>query len=255
MCIARQGRHTPPARGGGVECVKTPRNFCIRGQCSPSIFPLSTADGTSTELQAEGVTKSISKELAAESVTKPEDENARGTVQRDTANITEQGPPKARVNSLFPDHQAPGDDLGDREGAQTKHRSLSVSGEGAVELSNVFDAAFVKKSKWSTLRNFVHSINSHKGGACSHVVNEVKAIAESTGTISSEDQIKEQITVMAQHVIDSESINHVTFFTLSLSPYCEKLKMDSSIIFQRQSRMSAKLFFDPTLGLTRSYLF
>ena len=199
--------------------MKTPRSFCIGGKRSPNIFPLSTAGGTSTELQEEGVTNNISKELAAESVTKPKDENARGTVQRDTANITEQGPPKARVNSLFPDQQTPGDDLGDREGAQTKHRSLSVSGEGSVELSNVFDSAFVKKSKWSTLKNFVHSIHSHKGGACSHVVNEVKAIAESTGTLSSEDQIKEQITVMAQHVIDSESINCATYF---LYPYCEK---------------------------------
>ena len=73
-----------------------------------------------------------------------------------------------------------------------------------MEASEVFDPAFIKKSKWSTLYNFVHSLQPHKGGGCSHLVHEVKNIAEDCGGIPSEDQVKEQIKVMAQHAIDSE---------------------------------------------------
>ena len=134
------------------------------------------------ELQAEGATKSISKEPEA------------------NENATEQGPPRARVNSLFPEQQTTGDGLGEEE----VPGSLSASGVGLLELSNVFDTDFLKKIKWSTLGNFVISLYAHKGGGCSHVVNEVKAIAENSGTISSEDQIKEQVTIMAQHIIDGE---------------------------------------------------
>ena len=67
-----------------------------------------------------------------------------------------------------------------------------------------FNAAFVKKSKWSTLNNFISSLQPHRGGGCSHVLNEVKLIAEGSGAIPSEDQVKEQVKVMAQHAIDSE---------------------------------------------------
>ena len=72
------------------------------------------------------------------------------------------------------------------------------------DANDVFDAAFVKKSKWSTLNNFVHSLQPHKGGGCSHVLNEVKLIAEGSGAIPPEEQVKGQVTVMAQHVIDSK---------------------------------------------------
>ncbi|KAJ7392672.1 hypothetical protein OS493_010323 [Desmophyllum pertusum] len=71
------------------------------------------------------------------------------------------------------------------------------------EASHVFDADFLTKSKWSTLKNFVYSLQPHKGGGCSHVMKEVRNIAEGSGTMTSEDQVKEQVTVMAQHAIDT----------------------------------------------------
>lgn len=84
---------------------------------------------------------------------------------------------------------------------QDKEAALFPAPEDA---SNIFDAAFVKNNKWSTLKNFVHSLQPHRGGGCSHVLNEVKHIAEGSGAIPSEDQVKEQVTVMAQHAIDSK---------------------------------------------------
>ena len=123
----------------------------------------------------------------SEGVTEQKDEGK--TDQSDIAATTEQGPPTAPV---FPDQQTP---------VPERERS-----EVPVEASEVFDSTFVKKSKWSTLGNFVHSLQPHKGGGCSHVVNEVKHIAEDSGEIPSEDQVKEQVKVMAQHAIDSESI-------------------------------------------------
>ena len=104
------------------------------------------------------------------------------TDQRDTAVTTEQGLPEVRVNTLFIDQQ------------------VSIP----EEPGQVFDADFVKKSQWKTLNNFVHSLQPHKGSSCSHVLNELKHIAEESGAISAEDQVKEQLTVMAQHAIDSK---------------------------------------------------
>ena len=126
----------------------------------------------------------------SEDVTEQKDEDV--TDQRDTAVTTDKGPPTARVNSLFQDQQTP-----------VPERRIS---EVPVEASEVFDTTFVKKSKWSTLKTLVHSLQLHKGGDCSHVVNEVKHIAEDSGGLPSEDQVKEQVKGLAQHAIDSESI-------------------------------------------------
>ena len=178
------------------------------------------------------------------------------TGQRDTAVTTEQGPPVARRNTLFPDEntinstqtqqedddnrsseelQQPkeiGDDRSlkkqqpitiDAAKAQGKtddnrssmevgvtgHDFLTQDKEAAPlsvpkDASHVFDAALVKESKWSTLENLVSSLHPHAGAGCSHVLNEVKHIAQKSGAIPPEDQIKEQVTVMAQLAIDSK---------------------------------------------------
>ena len=151
------------------------------------------------------------EESISESVTDQKDGDTSLTDHRDTTKTTEPGPPTARVNTLFPADQPTGG--GVHESAADKEvEGMSEAMTGAVrrmsevlqEAGEVFDSAFVKKSKWSTLNNFVHSLQPHKGGGCSHVVHEVKNIAEDYGGIPSEDQVKEQIKVMAQHAIDSE---------------------------------------------------
>ena len=203
---------------------------------SDGLFGRKREDSISKEVEAESVIGSISSRAGGnepalkspnaepKSVTEQKDEDAIVTNQPNTAVTTEQGPPTARVNNLFPDQQTPAQtkdcDVSQSQNEMTlgskvdaASQSLSVLSHVPAEATNVFDSAFVKKSKWSTLRNFVYSLQPHKGGGCSHVVNEVKHIAEGSGAIPSEDQIKEQVTVMAQHAIDSESI---TFLTLIL---------------------------------------
>ena len=68
----------------------------------------------------------------------------------------------------------------------------------------IIDKTFLKKSRWKTLKRFVQSLQPYRGGGCSHVVGEVKMIAEESATLSTEEQIKQQVTIMAQHVIDSK---------------------------------------------------
>jgi len=159
----------------------------------------------------EGLLGRKREDSISEGVTDQKDGDTSVTDHRDTTETTEQGPPTARVNTLFPADQPTGggvhESAGDKE---VKGMSEAMTGavrrmsEVSLEVSEVFDSAFVKKSKWSTLNNFVHSLQPHKGGGCSHVVHEVKNIAEDYGGIPSEDQVKEQIKVMAQHAIDSE---------------------------------------------------
>lgn len=147
----------------------------------------------------------------SEGVTDQKDGDTTVTDHCGTTETTEQGPPTAHVNTFFPADQPTGG--GVHESAADKQvEGMSEAMTGAVrrmsevplEASEVFDSAFVKKSKWSTLNNFVYSLQPHKGGGCSLVLNEVKNIAEDYGGIPSEDQVKEQIKVMAQHAIDSE---------------------------------------------------
>ena len=145
----------------------------------------------------------------SEGVTDQKDGDTSVTDHCDTTKTTEQGPPTARVNTFFPADQPTGggvhESAADKQGmSEAMTGAVRRMSEVPLEASEVFDSAFVKRSKWSTLNNFVHSLQSHKGGGCSHVVHEVKNIAEDYGGIPSEDQVKEQIKVMAQHVIDSE---------------------------------------------------
>jgi len=160
---------------------------------------------------------SIGKELEAESATETKDEGTGVTDQHDTAVTTEQGPPTARVNSLFPDQQTAGDDRDSQvtqaqkeveevpgTEADLSSQSLSLLSQVPAEAANIFNPAFIKKTHWSTLRNFGLSLQLLKGGGCSHVVNEVKTIAEGTGPISPQDQIRELVTVVGQHAIDSK---------------------------------------------------
>lgn len=183
-------------------------------------------DGSSKGLEAENVTKltqdnicekfqgeSLSKDAEVESETKQEqsldsttkqnDETITGTDQRGITNTTQQSPQAGRINIFFP-----GDDL--RPVARFRGRSFSVSTPRpvTVESSKVLDSAFEKKSKWSTLRDFVESLRSHKGGGCSQVMNEVKSIVEESVAMTPEDQVMGQITITAQRAIDC------TFVTL-----------------------------------------
>lgn len=198
------------------------------------------ADGAHPELDKTSAVLTEQKEDALAGIEGRNEQTSDSvTGQRDTAVTTEQGPPAARVNTLFPDQQTldnaqaqpkgggdssskvlqqeKGDDnrsskklqggeVGDDRGpkiADASSRSMMVIPE---EASHVFDADFLTKSKWSTLKNFVYSLQPHKGGGCSHVMKEVRNIAEGSGTMTSEDQVKEQVTVMAQHAIDSKLI-------------------------------------------------
>jgi len=133
---------------------------------------------------------------------------------------TEQGPPEARRNPLFPDEAAqtqennrsskepqPAKESDDDRGTKVVDetgQSVFTQDKEAASLLVPEDAAFVKKNKWSTLTNFFDSLQPFLGGGCSHVLDEVKNIAQGSGEIPSEDQIKKQVTVMAQHAIDSK---------------------------------------------------
>jgi len=133
---------------------------------------------------------------------------------------TEQGPPEVRRNPLFPDEAAqtqennrsskepqPAKESDDDRGTKVVDetgQSVFTQDKEAASLLVPEDAAFVKKNKWSTLTNFFDSLQPFLGGGCSHVLDEVKNIAQGSGEIPSEDQIKKQVTVMAQHAIDSK---------------------------------------------------
>ena len=158
---------------------------------------LAKHDGSSKVLEAENVEaeSETKQERSLDSTAKQKDETITGTDQRDTTNTTQQSPPAARINTFFPDQKTPGDDLGPV--ARVRSRSFSVSTPRPVT---------VESSKWSTLRNFVESLRSHRGGDCSQVMNEVKSIVEGGVAMTPEDQIKEQITITAQHAIDSKFV-------------------------------------------------
>lgn len=137
---------------------------------------------------------------------------------------TEQGPPEVRRNPLFPDQDTtnaaqtqennrsskepqPAKESDDDRGTKVVDetgQSVFTQDKEAASLLVPEDAAFVKKNKWSTLTNFFHSLQPFLGGGCSHVLDEVKNIAQGSGEIPSEDQIKKQVTVMGQHAIDSK---------------------------------------------------
>lgn len=127
---------------------------------------------------------------------------------------TEQGPPKILVNPLFADQQTTGEADQDLKGSEPLPCTETRARDGALALpvqetsdaKQVFDPTFMKSNPWSTLNNFVESIISPPGAGCSQVVNAIKLIVQGSGLLSTEDQIREQIKVTAQHAIDSESI-------------------------------------------------
>lgn len=126
--------------------------------------------------------------------------------QRDTAVTTEQGPPAVRRNTLFPDQDS-------TNSAQTPEKADDKS--SPKELQQNKEIGDDRNSKEpQPIKNVVaqaqaqgktddHSLQPHTDEGCSHVLNEVKNIVQGSGAIPSEDQIKEQVTVMAQRAIDS----------------------------------------------------
>ena len=127
------------------------------------------------------------------------------TDQGDNADTTEQGPPAVRRNTLFPDQDS-------TNAAQTQEKTDDKSspkelqqnkemgdGRGSKELQPIKTDAAQTEGKTDG-----NSHQPHTGMRCSHLLNEVKNIAQGFGVISSEDQIKEQVTIMAQNAIDSK---------------------------------------------------
>lgn len=112
--------------------------------------------------------------------------------QRDTAVTTEQGPPAVRRNTLFPDQDS-------TNSAQTPEKADDKSSPKELQ-QNKKNVVAQAQAQGKTDDN---SLQPHTDEGCSHVLNEVKNIVQGSGAIPSEDQIKEQVTVMAQRAIDS----------------------------------------------------
>lgn len=193
-------------------------NFERRGTRKHSILPL--FDGHRRELRENSVTgqcrllDSSIKESGEETVNQqtPLQASANGQLETEKR-ATEQGPPQALVNPLFPDQQTAGEAGQDSEEkellpcTETRARggALTLPAQETFDAKQVFDPAFMKSNPWSTLNNFVESIISSDGTGCSQVVNAIKRVVEGSGLIPTEDQIREQVKVTAQHAIDSES--------------------------------------------------
>ena len=112
------------------------------------------------------------------------------TDQRDIAFTTEQGPPAVRRNTLFPDQDY-------TNAAQSQEKADDKSSPKEQPTKND-----VTQVQGKTDDN---SLKLHTGGGTGlQVLNEVKNIVQESGTMPSEDQIKEQVTVMAQLAIDSK---------------------------------------------------
>jgi len=112
------------------------------------------------------------------------------TDQRDIAFTTEQGPPAVRRNTLFPDQDY-------TNAAQSQEKADDKSSPKEQPTKND-----VTQVQGKTDDN---SLQLHTGGGTGlQVLNEVKNIVQESGTMPSEDQIKEQVTVMAQLAIDSK---------------------------------------------------
>ena len=143
-------------------------------------------------------TKETGDELSTES--RPENDatqNAAQDVATDTAGgaATENpGIPQVRVNTLFQENPAENGSAGATEG-----RPGHESGAGVV-----FGEEFISKSRWSTLPHILSALRAMKGGGCPHVLSEVKSIAEPGDPAPVDEQARDQITVLAQHAVDSE---------------------------------------------------
>lgn len=127
------------------------------------------------------------------------------TVQGDTAVTTEQGPPAVRRNTLFPDQDSTNDaqtqeNAGDESSAkELQQKKEMVDDPGSKEPQSIKTDETRAQEKTDD-----NSLQPHTDRGCSHLVNEVKNIAQGFEAISSEDQIKEQVTIMAQNAIDSK---------------------------------------------------
>ena len=108
------------------------------------------------------------------------------TDQGDNTDTTEQGPPAVRRNTLFPDQDS-------TNAAQTQEKADDKS--SPKELQQNKEMGDGRGSK---------ELKQGKTDDNSLLLNEVKNIAQGFGVISSEDQIKEQVTIMAQNAIDSK---------------------------------------------------
>ena len=128
------------------------------------------------------------------------------TDQGDTTVTTEQGPPAVRRNTLFPDQEDSTNDAQTQEKADDESRPKELQqnkevgdDRGSKEPQSIKNDEVQAQGKTDD-----NSLQPHTDRGCSHLPNEVKNISQRRGVISSENQIKEQVTIMAQNAIDSK---------------------------------------------------
>lgn len=196
------------------------REVSVTGQCSTEKEMEEVCVSGNKALEGDNVTgqgrllDSSIKESREETVNQQTPLQASASSKLETRKrATEQGPPKVLVNPLFPDQQTTGEadqDLKRNEPlpcTETRARggALTLPVQETSDAKQAFDPTFMKSNPWSTLNNFVESIISPPDAGCSQMVNAIKLVVQGSGLLSTEDQIREQIKVTAQHAIDSES--------------------------------------------------
>ncbi|XP_068734753.1 calponin homology domain-containing protein DDB_G0272472-like [Montipora capricornis] len=157
-------------------------------------------DGLRRESRADSVTgqENTRKELEAESVS--------SNKELEVGSVTEQSQSPDGSKKESQDQQTSGevDQYSKESETRARSRALSISTQGSFDINQpVFDSTFVNNSPWSTLQNFADSLTSYTGAACSHVVNSVRLVVEGSGMIPTEEQVKEQVKITAQHAIDT----------------------------------------------------
>lgn len=126
------------------------------------------------------------------------DAHPEGTSTLAEGETEKSGIPEVRRNTLFLENQEQKTIEIERSGEEDQRS------ETKTEISAMFDEEFITKSKWSTLPHILSALRAMKGGGCSHLLNEVKSISEPGDPTPVDEQARDQITVMAQHAIDSK---------------------------------------------------
>lgn len=156
--------------------------------------------------QKEDVLASVGAESQAE---QPSD-NVKD--QGDTADTTEQGPPAVRRNTLFPDQDST-NAAQTQENAENKSipKELQQTKEIEDDRSSKEPQPIKNDEAQAQRKTDDDSLQPHTDRDCSPLLNEVKNIAQGFGVDSSEDQIKEQVSIMAQNAINSEYFTLIIF--------------------------------------------
>ena len=135
------------------------------------------------------------------------------TDQGDKADTTEQGPPAVRRNTLFPEQDSTNaaqtqEKVDDKSSPKELQQNKEMGdNRGSKEPQPIKNDAAQAQGKTDD-----NSLQPHTGRRRSHLLNEIKNITQGFGVICSEDQTKEQVTIMAQKAIDSKYFILIIFF-------------------------------------------